>query len=189
MVLENLQEAVKILEGSKNLARLIPEVRSNLVMAKKNAQRIEDVAGIPGRITTVNGKVRIFLPPQYGASSHMARLVLSVMKYYPKQRSALNLRYNPKLVYICEKLGLKVSFYNRMEEPEEIKEAEGSTITWGVEQAIKRIKTKPDVIYHQGGWGKEPMLVLIGENAVEVAEMADCLSTLYHHKEDVLKKN
>lgn len=176
----NVQKGLLILENSEHMAELVPEVRSNLVMAQENAETADEVLGVPGRITTVNGRVRAFMKPDWGASSHMARLVLEVMKHDPDKRSAINLRYIPDVIEICEKLGLKVSYYNRLEEPDEIREQEGKTVSWGVEQAIKRINGVPDVIYHTGDWGKEPIITLIGKDAVEVAEMAVCIAKLLH---------
>jgi hydroxymethylpyrimidine/phosphomethylpyrimidine kinase len=179
MIVEKLEMAVKILEQSPEFAEIIPEVRSNIVMARKNAQTIQDVAGIPGRITTVNGLPKAVAQPDYGASSHMARLVLSMMKHDPKKRSALNIKYHPHLVEICKKLGLIVSSYDRNQEPEDVKIKEGNSMSWGVETALASCGTIPDVIYHTGGWGKEPMIVLVGKNPEEVAQMAVCLAKLF----------
>lgn len=109
----------------------------------------------------------------------MARLVLSVMKHDPTKKSALNMKYDPMILEICEKLGLKVSSYNRAQEPEDVKEVEGGTIPWGVETAIENAGTIPDVIYHKGAWGKEPMICLVGSDAVEVAEMGICIARLF----------
>jgi hydroxymethylpyrimidine/phosphomethylpyrimidine kinase len=58
-----------------------------------------------------------------------------------------------------------------MEEPEEIKRVEGMTIPWGVNQAIKRFGNIPDVIYHRGDIGKEPMIVILGKDAVSLAKL------------------
>lgn len=179
MEIESIQKALIILENSEHMAELIPEVRSNLVMARENATTIEDVAGVPGRITTVKGHIKAFMKPDWGASSHMARLVLEVMKYDPQRRSAINLRYHPEIIRICEKLGLNVSFYNREEEPEDLRKIEGGTMAWGVEQAISRIGEVPDVIYHTGDWGKEPIIALIGSDPVDVAKMAVCIAQLF----------
>ena len=71
-------------------------------MAKEDAITINDVAGVPGRITTVNGKAKAFMKPDWGASSHMARLILEVMKYDPERRSAINLRYHPSLIELIK---------------------------------------------------------------------------------------
>ena len=53
------------------------------------------------------------------------------MKHDPHLRSAINLRYHPEIISICEKLGLKISFYNREEEPEDLRKIEGVTMAWG----------------------------------------------------------
>ncbi len=183
MEIENLKKAVKIIQNSEEIAAFIPEVRSNIVMAKENAKDVNDVAGIPGRITTVHGKPKAFMEPEFGVSSHMARLVLSTMKHDLSKRSAMNLKYHPKIIEICEKLGLKVSFYDRNDEPEDVKQVEGGTIPWGVEAAIKRIGDVPDVIYHRGAWGKEPSISIIGNSAVDVANMVVCISKLFSASE------
>ena len=179
MIIEELKKAIQILEKSPEFAEIIPEVRSNLVMAKKNAKTINDIAGIPGRITTVKGLPKAVSKPDYGASSHMARLVLSMMKYDPEKRSAINIKYNPQLVEICQKLNLMVSSYDRNQEPPEVEKKEGNTISWGVDVAVKNLGDVPDVIYHTGGWGKEPMIVLVGKTPNELAEMAVCLAKLF----------
>jgi len=65
---------------------------------------------------------------------------------------------------------MTISFYDRKEEPEEIKMVEGMTIPWGVREAIKRVGKTPDVIYHKGDIGKEPMIVILGEQAYDLAK-------------------
>jgi predicted fused transcriptional regulator/phosphomethylpyrimidine kinase len=178
MVIKNLEKALEILQNSQEFAVLIPEVRSNIVMARENAENLNDVAGIPGRITVVHGKPMACMKPDFGASSHMARLILSIMEHDPRRRSALNIRYDEKIISICKKLGLEVSSYDRKEEPESIRKIEGETIPWGVEMAIKKIGKVPDVIYHTGDWGKEPSISIIGNDAVDVAKMAVCIVKL-----------
>jgi predicted fused transcriptional regulator/phosphomethylpyrimidine kinase/diadenosine tetraphosphate (Ap4A) HIT family hydrolase len=184
MEIENLEKAIKILQNCPEFNEFIPEVRSNIVMAIENAKNINDVAGIPGRITSVHGKPKVFMKPEFGVSSHMARLVLSIMKFDPSKRSAINIIYNSKIIEICQKLGLKISYYDRKEEPESVKMIEGGTIPWGVEAAIKRIGDVPDIIYHKGAWGKEPSIALIGTNAVEVVKMVVCIAKLYQNIDD-----
>jgi len=70
-----------------------------------------------------------------------------------------------------------VSFYDRKSEPEDVKRIEGMTIPWGVRQAIKRIGKVPDVIYHKGDVGKEPMIVILGERASELARLVTQVAT------------
>ncbi len=177
--IEKVRKGVEILEQSSEFALIIPEVHSNLVMALEGAEKVDHVVGIPGRITNVNGMPKAVMPPDFLSSSHMARLALSMMKHDPILRSAINIRFDPIIIEICEKLGLKISSYNRAFEPEDIREVEGGTIPWGVESAIKKVGDIPDVIYHEGAWGKEPMICIVGSDAVELAEMVVCIAKLY----------
>ncbi len=179
MEIENLKNALKILEKSEEFAELIPEVRTNLVMAKKDAKRIEEVAGFPGRISRHNKQIITCLDPEFGASSHMARMVLTVLKHDPQKRSAINLKHDPFIITICKKLGLKVSSYNRSQEPEKIRSKEGGTIPWGVKEAIKKLGEVPDVIYHKGAWGKEPIITILTPDAIEAAKISVCIAQLY----------
>ena len=43
---------------------------------------------------------------------------------------------------------------------------------WGVSDSIKREDKVSDVIYDKGDVGKEPMIRLLGRDAMEVAERA-----------------
>lgn len=173
LVLENLKKAVEIIEENGELvSQLIPEVGMNIVMAlpKPYARTVDDVAGIPGRIVRIGNKVKAVSPPEFGASKHMAKAVLTAMKYNEKIRAVANIRFSEEILKIIENLGYTVSFYDRSREPPEIKSVEGASIPWGIEEAIKSIGGKvPDAIYHRGDWGKEPMINIFGETAVDVA--------------------
>ncbi|MDD3985116.1 MAG: thiamine-phosphate synthase family protein [Methanobacterium sp.] len=175
---KDVQKAVRILESSPEFTAIIPEVRSNIVMAMENAETINQVVGIPGRITIVNGMPKATMDPDFMTSSHMARLVISVIKHNPSKRSAINIKYDPIILEVCRKLGLEISSYDRVHEPDKVKEREGSTIPWGVETAIEKSGKVPDIIYHKGAWGKEPMICLLGSRACEVAEIVVCIAKL-----------
>jgi hydroxymethylpyrimidine/phosphomethylpyrimidine kinase len=61
---------------------------------------------------------------------------------------------------------------DRREEPEEVKAIEGGTIPWGTRVAMRKLGSTPDIIYHDGDWGKEPMIEILGIDAVDVAGKA-----------------
>ena len=44
---------------------------------------------------------------------------------------------------------------------------EGRSLQWGVEQAIQKAKGVPDVIYDEGGYGKEAMIRVLAQTATE----------------------
>ncbi|OYT67964.1 MAG: hypothetical protein B6U65_01275 [Candidatus Wolframiiraptor sp. EX4484-121] len=109
--------------------------------------------------------------PWFGASRHVANAVLTAMKFDPRIRSAMNLRYDKRLIEAAEKLGWTVSFYDRREEPEEIKRLEGRTVPWGIEVAVRRVGGRvPDLVYHLGDWGKEPMTLVFGRDSMDVVD-------------------
>ncbi len=170
---ENIREALKIIEEHGNLiSKYVPEVQINLVMAlpKPYARDINDVAGVLGRIVRYDDTVKPAGPIIFGASRHLARAVLKIMEYDPSIRAAMNIKYNEEVIEKAKYLGYKVSFYDRTKEPPEIKKKEGASTPWGIEQAVRRIGGVPDLVYHLGDWGKEPMIVLFGKTAVDVVK-------------------
>jgi len=178
-IIQNLGEAVKLLEANPEVASLAPEVQINVAMALPYAVGFEDVAAIPGRIARVGSRLKAHSCPEFGSSKHLAQTILSAMKQNPDRMAALNIRFSPEILAVCEKLGLSHSYYDRREEPEDVKKAEGKTISWGADQAIRRSGKVPDLIYHKGDVGKEPMINLLGRTALEVAEMAIAIAKRY----------
>ncbi len=172
-ILENINNALEILvKHGEFVSKLIPETQTNLVMAlsRKYSRTVNDVAGIPGRIVRYFNTVKPSGNPVFGASKHMAKAVLKAMEFNENIRAAANIKYSKEIIDAAKKLGYKVSYYDRKEEPPEIKAAEGKTIPWGIEQAIKKLKGEvPDIVYHLGDWGKEPMINIFGKDAVDVA--------------------
>jgi len=171
-VIWNISEAVTALEADPNFYRLIPESQTNLAMALTLAADPHDVAAIPGRIVRIGERARASATPQFGASRHVAATVLIAKRYDPEIKAAINIRFSEEILKICERLKLTVSSYDRKEEPPEVNFTEGRSTSWGAEQAIKKVGRVPDIIYHRGDWGKEPMVTILGRTAVEVAETA-----------------
>ncbi len=164
-------EAVEMLEKSGELINpLVPEVQMNVVTAipARYAGGVEDVAAVRGRVVRYGRGVRAVGPPEFGASSHLARAVLKVMEFDPRVRGAVNVRFSTEFLKVARSLGLTCSYYDRSEEPEEVKAVEGATIPWGVETAVRRAGgVVPDIIFHKGDVGKEPMINIFGFDAVD----------------------
>ncbi|RLF15431.1 MAG: bifunctional hydroxymethylpyrimidine kinase/phosphomethylpyrimidine kinase [Thermoprotei archaeon] len=170
--LDDLRRALRIMEDSPELALLMPEVRMNLAVAIPGAEGVHDVCAVEGRITEVAGKLRAVGCPSFGASSHMARLLLEVIKRYPQLKAALNVKFSPKHLEACKRLGFRLARFERAKEPEEVRVEEGRSLVWGVQEALKTCLEPPDAIYDEGGWGKEAMIRLLGESAVDVVNKA-----------------
>lgn len=170
-VLEVMRRAVSMIEQSRLLAKAIPECQMNLCMAIPGARNLDEVAGVPGRIVKHPDGPKASDHPWFSASWHVARAVLKVLEHDSEMRAAMNIRYDPRFIEAARKLGWIVGSYDRKLEPKEVKRIEGGTIPWGVGEAIRSAGGRvPDIIYHEGDWGKEPMITIFGRDAVEVVE-------------------
>jgi hydroxymethylpyrimidine/phosphomethylpyrimidine kinase len=120
------------------------------------------VLGISGRIVKAGKDVVVAGSLQYGGSKHVGSALLEINKMFPQIRSAINVKYNLDLVKRCKKKSLVVQSYDRNIEPNKVKRKENSSISWGIKQAVKNSTKPPDIIYHKGDFGKEPMIIFFG---------------------------
>jgi hydroxymethylpyrimidine/phosphomethylpyrimidine kinase len=166
-VVQRLKAAFQELQ-EKRVGHLLPEVQSNLGYALPFARGIEDVAAFPGRLVRLGKEIAKVAGPEFGASRHIAGIILTAMAHDPEMRSAMNLRFTEEILTRARKAGLAVSHFDRKEEPAGVKKKEGSTLSWGVHQVLQRSKKMPDIIFDRGGVGKEPMVRVLGRDPVEV---------------------
>ena len=172
-VLKRVEEAVELLLAhAREILPYAPEVGINVVMAlpPPYAESASDVAGVRGRIVKFGDGLKAVGPVAFGASSHLARLVLEAMKLDPRARAAVNVAYRPELVERAEKVGFKVAFVDRALEPESVKRVEGASMGWIAREAFKAVGGTPDVIYDRGDVGKEAMIRVLATDAVEAVE-------------------
>jgi hydroxymethylpyrimidine/phosphomethylpyrimidine kinase len=145
-------------------AGFIPEVGMNMVYALSNATKRSDVCGIEGRITRYKDHGLLCGNLEFGASKHVASIVLAAMSSDPHIRSAVNIRYAETTLQACRKLGFSHGSFNRKEEPA----TASSTMEWGTKHAIVNAGFVPDIISDTGGVGKEPMIRILGKNPQDV---------------------
>ncbi len=166
-VMESLKEArdrLKVL----NPVHLVPEVQMNMGFAVEGARGVDDVAAFPGRIGAHRGRLIFKEPPEFGASSHVARLILNCMKFFPHVRSAANLRFEEAFIDRARAAGMEVLYFDRKGEPEALKSAEGRSLDFLMTEALKSRGAAPDVIYDRGDVGKEPIMRLFARTPLEL---------------------
>jgi hydroxymethylpyrimidine kinase / phosphomethylpyrimidine kinase / thiamine-phosphate diphosphorylase len=161
--LQNAVEEVSILDG---FYRLIPETQTNFAYALLNAADVSDVAAVRGRIIKVENTAAPASYIKFGVSTHVASAVIAYMSVNSDFRSAINIRFDKRIVDVCKSL-FSVASYDRTKEPKKIKRKEGSTVAWGILAALSK-NPIAEVIYHTGDLGKEPMICLFGRNPSEV---------------------
>jgi len=170
-VVKNVEKALaRLLAGERLVLLYTPEVGINIAEALPlpYARSVDDVAGVLGRVVKTPRGLRAGGPVALGASNHLARLVLAVMRYAPWLRSVVNIRYSPELVEAAESLGYRVARVDRGMEPRETRRVEGGTMEWIARSVFGQRAV--DIVYDEGDWGKEPMIRVFGENAVAAVE-------------------
>ncbi|MDI6826140.1 MAG: thiamine-phosphate synthase family protein [Candidatus Aenigmarchaeota archaeon] len=175
-VLKDLAKAIRMIEGCKEFTHLMPEVRVNVVYALSNAKEPVDVAGVDGRITVVKNYPKASGDVIFGASDHMARLVLEIRKYDQSIRAGMNFKCNPEIIEhvkkFCEEEKLSFGKIDRRKEPKELLKDDKKSMPWKVKELMKNYGKVPVVFYETEGWGKEPLFVIIGKNPIEVVKTA-----------------
>jgi len=165
-----LDKAINDFINIKKIYSRIPECQTNFVFSKEKTKSINDILGVSGRIVKAGKDVVVAGALEYGGSRHVGSALLEMRKKFPKIRAAVNVKYDPKLINQCKKIGFRVGSYNRSKEPSKIKRKENMSISWGINQSIKNTKVSPDVIFHKGDFGKEPMIIVFGLNPSEVVK-------------------
>ncbi len=167
-VLHALQEVGMIISRDARFAQLSPEVQSNLGYALPCATTIDDVAAFPGRLVRLPEGLVPVRPPAFGASRHIAHIILTAMRFDPSLRAAMNIRYSTSTLSRASSKGLVIATFARKQEPEDIKNQEGATLEWGVAQALQGCEKTPDLIYDIGDIGKEPMIRVLGVDPQDI---------------------
>jgi hydrogenase maturation factor/predicted fused transcriptional regulator/phosphomethylpyrimidine kinase len=180
----NLSRAIAVIEQCKEFTSILPEVRTNLVYAASDAKTTDDVVGIDGRITVLNNMPYAVGKPRFGVSSHMARLILELMKVDPSIRAGINFVSTPVLEQwlkrYCEQKGWKYSTIDRTKEPKKVIEKEGASMPWKIKEAIKAAHgVVPKIFNEIGAVGKEDLFVLVGKNPLEIATEACEIARTY----------
>ncbi|MGB6463408.1 MAG: bifunctional hydroxymethylpyrimidine kinase/phosphomethylpyrimidine kinase [Nitrosotalea sp.] len=168
MIEDDLSIAINQFVNIKGIHGHIPEVQTNFVFSKPCPESIFDILGLEGRIVKTGKLVVVAGTLKYGGSRHVANAVLEVARKFPSIRSAVNIKYDNKTIKKAIVKRLCVTYYDRVLESHDTKVTEGKTISWGIKSVIEKLKSPPDIIYHRGDVGKEPMILLFGKTPKDV---------------------
>ncbi len=163
-VLSDMVDALRIIETSESFVEIVPQVRANLVACNRYAKLTEDVAGVPGRITIIDGRARALISPQFGTSHHTAELLLDAKEIWTRISSCLCVSGRESVVKSAKRIGFKVV---TLQDPE-ITSAKIIKALQSEEEIPGKRTTYP-AIHVPGGIGVEPILYLFGPNARELS--------------------
>ncbi len=172
--LDQLEKAEKMLNSSPFFALIMPEVSVNIVMALEGAKNEADVAAFPGRIVKVKNRAQATMPPEFGASHHMAQMLLTAMRSNPIVRAAINVKYDLGVESALASMGLEIGRTIRNDRIQGSNDQVVESLA-----ALAKKGPVPPVVVDEGSKGIEPMTYLFGRDAMSVAEMAIELSNRY----------
>jgi hydroxymethylpyrimidine/phosphomethylpyrimidine kinase len=155
-----VDEVIEILPQS-----FVPEVGINFGFALPKAKSIQDICALEGRLIRVGESIAHIGGCRFGASRHVAKIILTAMSFDKEMRSAMNIKYEENIIEVCGSLDFTIGTFNRKFEPKT-----ASTMEWGTKSVIKKLGYVPDIIYDKGAHGKEPMIRIIGKNPDDVLE-------------------
>lgn len=160
-VLVELKNSVRVIEGSgKYVNPLIPETPSYIVMTlpKHYVRDVNAVAGTP--IVRLWGSVKAVVEPEFGICREFGELLMKVMEFNNDVRALMSIKYDERLVDVVSRLGFK-------------------TLRIGLREALRKgelgmyggeLSKELDIIFDVGGWGLEPLTIVLGRNSLEVTE-------------------
>jgi len=163
-VLNELKRAFKILSKIPEFKILIPEVYSNLARALPNPTSIRDIAAFPGRIIPVGKYIKTVGDPAFGASKHLAKILLMVTKLYPNILAIMNIKYDDMIYKAVKRSGLSHAYTIKRKG-----EKGDDAVINGLRRVIERRGIK-NVIFDRGGEGLEPVTYIFGTDSYDIVD-------------------
>ncbi len=152
--------------GRLDLRRLkdyMPAVGMNIATCLADASGTGEVAAYPGRMTLVDNVLRRHETPEFGASSHLANMLLQSKAVDSDKVAILNLRPptldglvdQGDINYISDELDYKLGY-----------------ATKGV---LQPHEGRLDIVLDEGAFGWEPALYILGPNPMDLIDRAHAI--------------
>ena len=142
----------------RRIENYMPAVGMNIAACKAGAASSEDVAAYPGRMTLVDKTLRRHETPEYGASNHLASVLLQAQAIDDEKTAILNLRPptlngmvdQGDINYISDELDYKLAFAPRGK--------------------LESTSGQIDIILDEGAFGWEPSLYILAPNPMDLID-------------------
>tara|TARA_B100001564_G_scaffold348819_1_gene351202 strand:- start:651 stop:1496 length:846 start_codon:yes stop_codon:yes gene_type:complete len=133
-----------------------PAIGMNVAACTSEAQDIEDVAAFPGRLWIINNQIKYLSMPEFGASFHLAGVLLKTRSFGSEATAILNLafpqKYVKKIKSVCKKLGFNIANTPKSIPDKSSKDAH--------------------ILVDEGDFGWVPTLYVLGSNPIELVDRA-----------------
>jgi predicted fused transcriptional regulator/phosphomethylpyrimidine kinase/predicted transcriptional regulator len=162
-VLLELREALSVFI-ERAPAELVPNVGSNIVVARSGASSLGDVAGLTGGLVRLSdGRIAVVGEPRYGGSRHTGQVLLLAARRWPGIRAAVVVSPVPGCVEALSSLGY-VAAAGPHRGPESLLEY--------LAAALEDAPAEPVALLSRGGQGLEPVVYVFGRTGLEAVTRA-----------------
>ena len=142
----------------KKIEKSMPAVGMNIASCIKGTRSIDEVAAFPGKITIVGGKLRHHETPSFGASNHLASILIQAHTMNDAKTAIINLKPTMKdgkadlgkIKQTCEELGYSFAKC--------------------VKGKITGSHSRLDILLDEGDFGWEPSLYILAHNPLELID-------------------
>jgi hydroxymethylpyrimidine/phosphomethylpyrimidine kinase len=160
----------ELVDRGDDAGTLVPEVGMNVVGATPYAESVGETLAVEGRIRRTSDGVAVARGVRAGASSHMARFLLSAREFVPEFRFAANVRNDAETRGRLDELDGPTAVIDRTREPEDV-----ATMNWTAHEVYgdwdgatpdgSSSNRPPVAVFDDGDVGKEPMIRVVARDA------------------------
>jgi len=161
-VLADVRKATRLFARAEGAADVVPNVGTNIGMALPDPADETDVAAVPGRVYEMEGRVEVPSNPEFGASQHVAELVLAAHEVDQTVRAAVNVATDEALLAAAREHGVDPLEFDA-----------------GYEYRRERLRERfaeagvRPMVYHEGAYGIEPITYVLGESATDAVRLLE----------------
>lgn len=142
----------------KRLNTYMPAVGMNIATCAPDATTADQVAAYPGRMTLVDSVLRRHETPEFGASNHLAKLLLQAKAIDSEKVAILNIKPptldgmvdQGDINYISDELDYRLGY--------------------AVKGELQPHEGRLDIILDEGAFGWEPSLYILGPNPMDLID-------------------
>ena len=161
----NILAAVQLIEACRECVHILPQVGTNIAMARSNATDLNDIAALTGRIIRVEDRAVGVGKPKFGATRYLGTVLLTAIALNPRYQAVINIKFSPRIISTCEELGMEATTYTW-----DVKPQEAIDFGCAIPSIIHQLGQVPEVIYDRGDVGIEASVTVFGSDALDVAQ-------------------
>ncbi len=179
--LQALRQCYLTLKKFPEIVSLIPEVRTNIVIATSDSRSTNDIAAFPGRITVHHNTLQTLDEPEFGASKHLGSILLKARFFFKNIECATCIRHSPQIISILRKMNHKIESLPRTDA------YKGNFLSMfnDVFQKMKeQDKKAPLLVFDPGTLGFEPVIYIFHEDLSSLTELLISVATKINKKQE-----